>query len=363
MHFLTRSQSILILKPICTFMKKILLLALLLGTTRVHAVIRTAIVNNGNWLTAATWSGNAVPAATDTVIIPVGIRVLTNLGTTFMALWNNPKAIFVRGTFEMTGNDPVLSNSVTIDVYNGATFYDHTDFAEFYMTPVSRIIVRLGASYQTGFYPNSNILNTSGGVPPNFAIPAPVTPPFTITVNNGSFNYVASVPLPLELTGFHAVKQGRQIKLDWQTAGEKQTAHFEVERSAGGKMFATIARVTAAGSGTNGYTTTDAAPEAGNNLYRLKMEDMDGHFTYSNVISIFFDDVKSNAVLYPNPAYDELHIHSAAAQTISVYNGLGQVILKQTITQGSTILDIRTLKKGLYYLSLDGQQMKFVKNK
>lgn len=344
-------------------MKKILLLALLLGCTEMYAITRTAVVNNGAWSAPATWSGNAVPGAADTAIIPVGISVLANLGTVYMAPWNNPKTIFVRGTFEMMGNDPVFSNPITIDVYNGATFYDHTDFAEFYMTPVSRIIVRPGASYQTGSYPSSNILNTSGGSPSSFMIPTPITPPFTITVNNGSFSYVAGVPLPLELTSFHAVKQGWQTKLGWQTADEKQTAHFEVERSAGGKVFAAIGRIAAAGSGAHRYETIDAAPEAGNNLYRLKMTDVDGSFTYSNVVSVFFNDVNSNAALYPNPAYDELHIRSAAAQTISVYNSLGQVVLTQDIGQGSAVLDIRALKDGTYYLSLNGQQMKFVKNK
>ena len=359
----TVRKSIFFYYQLICIMKKILLLALILGCMKVHAVTRTVIVNNGNWFTAATWSGNAVPVATDTVVVPVGLRVLANLGTTFMAPWNNPKAIFVRGTLEMTGNDPVFSNPITIDVFSGGTFYDHTDFAEFYMTPVSRIIVRLGANYQTGFYPNSNILNTSGGVPPNFAMPTPITPPFTITVNNGSFSYVGSVPLPLELTAFNAVKQGQQTKLYWQTANEQHTAYFEVERSADSKAFSAIGRVTAAGTGAHDYTITDAAPLPGNNLYRLKMTDADGSATYSNVVSVFFNAIGNSAVLYPNPAKDELYLSAAQEQTITIYNELGQAMLTKKIARDHTVLNIAALRNGTYYLNLDGQHLKFVKNK
>ncbi len=253
-------------------MKKIVLLVLLFGCLKVQAITRTAIVNNGNWFTPATWSGNAVPGATDTAVIPVGIRVLANLGTVYMAPWNNPKAIYVRGTFEMTGNDPVFSNPTTIDVYNGAIFYDHTEFAEYYLTAVSTLIVRLGAICQhTGSFPSSNIMNFNpASVPAGYTIPAPVTPPFTLTLTLGTITYTGSVPLPLTLTAFRAQQQDKQVKLYWQTADEQQTAYFEMERSGEGRQFETIGRIAAGGTGGHEYEANDAAPLAGDNLYRLK---------------------------------------------------------------------------------------------
>lgn len=342
-------------------MKKLLLFSLLGCALQSHALTRTVLVNNGNWFTPATWSGNAVPGATDTVVIPAGIKVVLNLPSASVqnTPWNNPIKIAVWGTFEMKGTDPLFSNPVTIEVFSGGAFIDHSDFSEFYLTPVSRWIMRMGSSY-TGYFPFSNILNTSGGTPPNFGMPNPTVPPFTLTVSPGVINYSPTVvPLPLKLIRFSGRKVAGGVALEWTTAAEDRTGYFDVERSGSGKFFDAIGRVKAAGGIENHYEATDNAPAQGMNLYRLKMTDADGSYTYSPVVSLFGD--ATGTTVYPNPAGGALYVSSTEEQAAVISNIAGQVVQTGKVSKGTTVLDIRMLPDGVYYLQLGSQHIRFIK--
>ncbi len=92
------------------------------------------------------------------------------------------------------------------------------------------------------------------------------------------------------------------------------------------------------------------------------MLDMDGGFTYSNVIKLRCSAGQNNVFVYPNPAGDALHLAAGAAQKLTVYNIQGLPVLTRQIAAGNTTLDIQALAYGTYYLHLDGQQIRFVKS-
>ncbi len=95
---------------------------LLLGQIS-FAVTRIAVVNNGNWATAATWNlgmvggATGVPAAGDDVIIPAGITVVlgANMATAI-------RTLSIANTGRLNGNNRTL-NAVTISITiaNGGT--------------------------------------------------------------------------------------------------------------------------------------------------------------------------------------------------------------------------------------------------
>ncbi|MEO6818871.1 MAG: T9SS type A sorting domain-containing protein [Ginsengibacter sp.] len=113
---------------------------------------------------------------------------------------------------------------------------------------------------------------------------------------------MSMVVLPIELLHFTAVKKDNTVEVEWLTANEVNTSHFEIYRSGPGATLQYIGKVDAARvlASQQSYSFTDLQPLAGTNLYRLKSVDKDNKFTWSNVVSVTFDEAFSFNV-YPNP--------------------------------------------------------------
>lgn len=94
--------------------------------------------------------------------------------------------------------------------------------------------------------------------------------------------------LPANLVSFKAEKQLNQIQLKWQTASEKNSAYFEIERSEDGKNFITLAKKYSKGNENiiTNYFYNDTDPINGVNYYRLKQVDNNGKEKLSEMISI-----------------------------------------------------------------------------
>ena len=92
-------------------------------------------------------------------------------------------------------------------------------------------------------------------------------------------------PLPLTLTSFEALMVPVGVALSWKTDSEFNADKFVVQRSDASLRFLDIATVPAIGESksVNQYSATDRLPFDGNNYYRLKMVDLDGTFSYSNI--------------------------------------------------------------------------------
>lgn len=117
--------------------------------------------------------------------------------------------------------------------------------------------------------------------------------------------------LPARLLSFDASKTGTGNQLEWTTENEQSTTSFSVERSIdAGQTFISIDSVESNGLGT--YSYTDKNPLAGANVYRLKMTDITGVITFSDIVTV--DDQtqavkKDNAVsIYPNPSNGPINL-------------------------------------------------------
>jgi Secretion system C-terminal sorting domain len=146
-----------------------------------------------------------------------------------------------------------------------------------------------------------------------------------------------SVPLPLDLKAFTAVKNNKVSDLAWETANERNVSRFEVERSKNGTDFNKIGVVKAVGNSTKlqQYAFVDATPINGTNYYRLKMMDTDGKFKYSPIQSVDFSRPIS-VKMYPNPTVADVTLDIDADQqgdplTISITDILGRAIYQQTL--------------------------------
>jgi len=184
--------------------------------------------------------------------------------------------------------------------------------------------------------------------------------------NSGTISYYQNTSvLPLQLLDFTGNHQADYNQLQWKTADEVNTQQFGIERSNDGTSFTTIASVAAAGGGNNSYSYQDKTAYNGKVYYRLKMMDIDGHFTYSNIIWINSKQT-SGVSLYPNPAREWVNIsigNSAMINTtVHLYSSDGILLQKILITAPQQQINIHKLAKGAYVLKFtDGTVSAFIK--
>ena len=167
----------------------------------------------------------------------------------------------------------------------------------------------------------------------------------------GGTAVVSCTPLPVELIAFDATVGGARVSLEWTTASELNSLHFEVERSADMVAWEKIDHVQAMGNAhaQTGYASTDHAPLPGMSYYRLRMVDLDGSFTLSPVRSVRMTEDK--LVCHPNPtcgSFTVLDVPEGA--TIEVLDMLGRSIAVEVRMDPlrKASVDLRSPAPGLY---------------
>ena len=174
---------------------------------------------------------------------------------------------------------------------------------------------------------------------------------------------IGAFPLPVELTAFTAEAQGQAARLSWTTASEKNSARFEIERSADGSSFRRIGEVAAQGNSTAAtayaYLDGEAAQVAGRVYYRLRQVDLDGTASYSPVRTVAFKQMSPGFAVYPNPApaATTLDLSRVPAGTfrLTVVDALGRTVRQLDATGGATRpLDLSDLATGTYLMRLTG---------
>jgi hypothetical protein len=173
-----------------------------------------------------------------------------------------------------------------------------------------------------------------------------------------------STPLPLTLVSFTGSRYNQYNQLQWKTADEVNTRNFVLERSADGSSFTAIATIAANGVGNGAYSYKDYITFKGKIYYRLKMVDIDGHYTYSTIITLVNNG--NNAVnIYPNPASDVVYINAGTGLLYSqagLYDANGRLLQTILITTTPQTINVQQLTKGLYVLKFaNGATEKFIK--
>lgn len=136
----------------------------------------------------------------------------------------------------------------------------------------------------------------------------------TASYGNNRFQIIVrqNAALGVHLLDFAANKSSDGVPLSWKTENEENYTNFTVERSTdNGLTFDVLGGFASNGQGT--YTFTDKNPVKTVDIYRLKLEDLNGTISYSNSISIVYDASKALAAnskinVYPNPATGTINL-------------------------------------------------------
>jgi hypothetical protein len=187
-------------------------------------------------------------------------------------------------------------------------------------------------------------------------------------------------PLPVELLFINAKANKLDAIVRWSTASEYNSRGFAIERSFDGTTFTEIDFVKGAGNSKStlqySYQDVDVFTQTPLVYYRLKQVDVDGSYTYSEVVSV--KQAASNTeqvVVYPNPIISdvtvELETLKAGKAEIMITDITGKIIDKTTVevNQGFnkyTLNQTQGLTHGLYMITIvqNGQTIynnKFVK--
>ncbi len=162
-----------------------------------------------------------------------------------------------------------------------------------------------------------------------------------------------SAPLAIQLDEFAARNSGPFNVVSWKNLKETAGDVMELQLSADGKAFHTIATFTATGKSNASYTYQDEHPFVGLNYYRLVLKHIDGGVTYSDVAKAIVKAQQVAIEIYPNPAGNAINVVSHHAGTLLIAGIDGSVKLKAQLNPGNSVLDISKLAPGVYLLHLD----------
>jgi hypothetical protein len=183
--------------------------------------------------------------------------------------------------------------------------------------------------------------------------------------------------MALHLLKFGGTKETNGSEIVWTTENEENYTNFTVERSTdGGASFSVIGGMSSSSLGT--YSLLDARPVTGADVYRLKLEDLNGTVTYSNNITLMYGALSNTLVssavsIYPNPTKSAINLSivqglnasSTLAQSslntkaatnvvyaIKIVNNTGSVIKSVTTSQSNWQTDVSYLLPGTYVVEV-----------
>jgi hypothetical protein len=189
---------------------------------------------------------------------------------------------------------------------------------------------------------------------------------YYIDITNGSSRIITApvwytrldnAVLPVTFSSFTAQKSEKAVKLSWTTEQENNSSHFDIERSADGRTWESIASVAAAGNSSShlSYIAYDNLPLNGTGYYRVKQFDKDGRFQVSVVRNVHFDLGYAVGVA-PNPAAGfaiiTLNNFSSTSSLLQLFNAAGNVVLTENANQPSNKINTAGLARGLYYIKI-----------
>lgn len=167
--------------------------------------------------------------------------------------------------------------------------------------------------------------------------------------------------LPVTLVSFQAKKRENEAYLQWQTSSEINASTFEIERSADGRNWQYLGQVASKGGEAThtDYSYTDALPQAGTNMYRLKMTDLDGSFSYSRIAALEFEG--ETVAVYPNPAtgvsatgVPAVRVKGVKPENIRnvrLLDSAGRLVLQPVMREGA--MDVSRLPSGIYAVEIE----------
>lgn len=136
--------------------------------------------------------------------------------------------------------------------------------------------------------------------------------------------------LPVTFSSFTASLSTGKVICNWTTENDLGNNYFLLERSEDGRNFSEVATVSVNKAGK--YQATDnTADLTGKTVvfYRVKQVDLDGRFSYTNILSVKLADAQTGVVITPNPFRESVSVSFTASVAgiaeVKIINLAGQM--------------------------------------
>lgn len=181
-------------------------------------------------------------------------------------------------------------------------------------------------------------------------------PVFWLSFNNISLAAPAG-SLPVNLISFDAsLQDDASALLQWSTAQEFNSDHFDVEQSINGVDFTRAGTLRSAGNSdaTTTYNYRISNLPAGNHYFRLKQVDIDGKFEFSKIIKLAIAG-DQRVSLYPLPVKSSLRIYvrGEIIKDVRVFNTSGSLLKTWQPGIINPLLDLSRFPAGMYILAIN----------
>jgi Secretion system C-terminal sorting domain len=217
---------------------------------------------------------------------------------------------------------------------------------------------------------NGNLLFSNGVAPGTATGTATAGDASADNSSTSTVQVITSVPLTL--LNFSAAFVNCNNVLSWVTENEQNTASFELERatSTNPSVWVVAGLVNASGNTNNQVRysfTDDPGRITGKWLYRLKMIDRNGRYSYSPVIPVSGKCNEASVLVYPNPAQSgKVFVTATGLQqtATSVLKSVdGRIVYAGKIANGVNIINTTNISAGLYVLTVQDSEGAIIQNK
>lgn len=185
---------------------------------------------------------------------------------------------------------------------------------------------------------------------------------FTLSWQLSGGSSLDCTTLPVKLLNLEAIARDPVIDVQWATATERNSSHFNVQRSTDNVHFNIIGTMAAAGNSQfrSDYRFTDQHPVRGVNYYRLEQVDLDGTTMLTHTVVANLEHGDGRPVIFPNPATDQLNVVFSppgdGSYTFSILDALGRVVAampaQSQYGQFSLAIPLDPLARGWYNLQI-----------
>ena len=176
------------------------------------------------------------------------------------------------------------------------------------------------------------------------------------------FGIYGNFPLPVSWLYINAICDQDSAILEWATASELNNRCFVAEGSDDGKTWKEVAKTLASRSlsSVHKYSMELSAALP---YVRLRQQDFDGNFSYSDIMQIPCSIKSSDIIVYPNPSSGTFRLKgNIRLRDFALYNSVGQLVMQSQSTDLNNFsLDLSAMKKGVYTLRLKTDSEEFSK--
>ncbi len=180
------------------------------------------------------------------------------------------------------------------------------------------------------------------------------------------FQIANATTLPVDLLSFQATLRDKNATLGWTTTNHYNFSHFVIEKSTDAKTFteaAVLFTETPTSTTENSYKYKDNLQNTAAKIvyYRLKMVDVDGKFTYSEIrmVRLANEETKVLISTFPNPVTNEVRVMIPTewqdkTVTYEVFNSNGLLMLRLQAKNSAQVqqLQVQQLNSGTYILKV-----------